>query len=220
MAVGDIYELVDAQKLFNQDVLNVYYYEQIAILVVTEPDTIAKVLANKWIDDVLDKIRTSQSGDITHVSVKTRNLFDDADTAEVLISLPGLFNLAADDTDSAFVAAGYKESTTNGGIRPGSKRIAAIPSNMSVDGVVVSSEYLTQAATTTDALTDNVLSDTLIPVDTWRPVVVKRVKETIAGKVKYRLPNVIGEKVIGVIVSALFNAVLTSQVSRKVGNGS
>ena len=220
MTVGDVYELVDVQTFLGQEVLNVYFYEQIALLVILDPsETLASVLANQWIAGPLDTIKAGQSGDVTHTAIRVRNLFDESDQAEVLISLPGLFSASSGDSDSAFVALGIKESTNNGSIRPGSKRIAGQPSNVTVDGVITDSTYLTSSLNTANTLSDNIPSDAPIPVDTWQPVVVKRIKETIAGKVKYRLPNVITEKVVGIVVSALFNAVLTSQVSRKVGHG-
>jgi hypothetical protein len=220
MAVGDIYEVTDVQVMYGQQVLNVYFYEQTVILIPgTDDPNIAGILATQWYLEIMPTILAGQTADVVHTSVRSRNLFDDSEAYEFLCSNPGVYGPADADSESSFDALGIKMTSTNAAIRPAGKRIAGIIQSAALDGVITDSSYLLAAANIASTMTDNVTNGTLVPVDTWRPVVVERIAYEVAGRTRYRLPNVIGEKVIGYLVSALFNAVLTSQVSRKVGRG-
>lgn len=220
MAVGDVYEVTDVQVMYGQQVLNVYFYEQIALLIPgTDDPNLAGILATNWYSEILPTIIAGQTADVVHTAIRSKNLFDESEAYEFLTSSPGEYGPEDADSESSFDALGIKMSSTNAAIRPGGKRIAGIIQSAALDGVITDASYLTAAANIANTMTDSVSSGTLIPLDTWRPVVVERIPYVVAGRTRYRLPNVIGEKVIGYLVSALFNAVLTSQVSRKVGRG-
>lgn len=220
MAVADVYELVDVQNLYGQEVLNVYFYEQTAAFTPTTLNpTVANLLANQFNLQIMESIQRIQSGDLNHTAIRVRNLFDLSDTSEILISEPGLFAAAAGNTAPGFVAVGFKEVHGNGAIRPGGKRYGAVPNGIETDGVITDSSFLTNLADTAAALVQVITDGGATPIDTFIPVIVKRILTIVDGEREYSLPTTLGEKVVGQVVEAIFDILTTSQVSRKVGVG-
>lgn len=217
MAVGDVYELVCDQLYGTSTVLNVFYYEQISIVVPAEGFTIAGLLAEQWDEQVGSVIRGSQNVDVIHNEVRCRNLFDASDAGLYAVDEPGGNN--STDGMGPFVAMSYKLFGANPAVKNGAKRFVGVHEGIQTDGVIDNAEFITYAEDVAEALAANVTAGDVIPSDTWRPVIVKRVRSGTAGAYEYRLPESSGETVLSQIASALLSVVLTSQVSRKFGRG-
>jgi hypothetical protein len=82
------------------------------------------------------------------------------------------------------------------------------------DGVVTSSTMLTHLNDLATALSTT-LNFGLLDAGTLIPVIVKRI---LIGD-EYTLPTSAEEAILSIVVDALFDAFITSQVSRKVGRG-
>lgn len=206
MAIGDVYELVDHQTFQGKEVLNVYYYRNVNLL-----DT-ADNLAQYYIDQVLPLMLPLQISDLVHTSVSARNLFNDADVAEIPISEAGTGATGEAEGMPAFNAYTFTLYGAGSTTRPGGKRVSGMWEGGNVDGAIVAG-----LVTALAALADGFVAALLDDADAMRfqPVIVKRILEIIDGEKRYRLPEVIGELVFQVIVDAAYSLLVSSQVSRK-----
>lgn len=217
MAVGDVYEVVSQQLYGTSTILNVFYYEQIGVVVPLAGQTIATILAEQFDDQVGSVFRNYQTSDVTHVQVLARNLFDDSDAGSFAVAETG----GAGDAETLppFVAISFALFGDNPAVKNGSKRIVGIAESNVADGLITNSEYVSNMETVAAAFAANITAGEVIPTDTWAPVIVKRVRSGSPGSYEYRLPESIGETVLSRIAGALVNLVLSSQVSRKFGRG-
>jgi len=217
MAVGDVYELVAAQLYGTSTVLNVFYYEQISIVIPADGFTIAALLAEQWDEQIGTVIRDLQNVDVVWDEVRCRNLFDSSDAGSYVVSDTG----TASETEGLgpFVATAFQLFGDNPAVKNGAKRFVGVVESWQVDGILTSSPIITQGELVAEALATNVTAGDVIPSDTWAPVIVKRVRSGTAGAYEYRLPESTGETVLSRIASALLSTFLSSQVSRKYGRG-
>jgi hypothetical protein len=217
MAVGDVYEVVAEQLYGTSTVLNVFYYEQIAIVVPADGFTIGALLAEQWDEQIGSVIRSVQNVDVVWNEVRCRNLFDASDAGIYPVDEAG----GASDTEGMgpFIAMAFKLNGSNPAVRNGSKRIVGVAESWQTDGILTNGTILTALEAVTDALSTNVTAGDVIPADTWAPTIVQRVRSGTPGAYEYRLPESRGETVLSRIASALLSVVLTSQVSRKYGRG-
>lgn len=206
MAFQDVYELVDVQDMAGQEVLNVYFYENNNAL---NGGATAADLANAFVEQVLPSIIAIQSDNVTHTEIRVRNLFAPADNHVLAVSEEGVNGT---DTMPTFNAIGYRLVQNNGAIRNGAKRIAGVPEEVSTDGVLTGTTYLEALDTLGEAMASTL---SILLADVFMPVVVGRVLD--GGQ--YRLPESAEEAVLGAIVEAVFNVLVTSQTSRKIGVG-
>lgn len=216
MAVNDIYEVIDVQEMYDQQVLNVYFYEQRGAFVPVSGST-AQALAEEWADTIMPAIVNVQGALINHVEVRVRNLFDDTDQGLFITGVPGAIG-GTTDSVSSFVALGITLNTDNAAVRPGAKRVAGMLESNSLNGVLTGTA-LTNAAALATALEAPITGGLIIADDIMFPVVVQRVREGSEGAYTYRLPESSGEATVGLIIEALVKIILTSQTSRKVGVG-
>lgn len=216
MATGDIYEVIDVQSYEGQEVLNVYHYFQAGPIVPLGGETIAQLLAEDWEAKFVPLQLELQVDTLVHETVTCRNLFDDTDQGEAVSGTPGA--QTAGEGITSFMAYGLTLNHDNASIRPGGKRIAGPSENNQAEGVVYGAA-VTVLQTFADELAEPLPAGIIIPVDTMFPVVVKRVREGLPGEYTYRLPISQGELIYGTILEVLVKALLTSQVSRKVGVG-
>lgn len=213
--IGDVYELVDVQALRGQQVLNVYFYQVRETFVTTRP-TIAEVLANNWTGQILPDLTAVQTEDLVHTSVRVRNLYNAADTFELLMSAAG------DDsnpTDSNFDAYPFQMQGETHAVRKGAKRIAGVSDGANADGIVTDPATLALLDSIATSMSAPVQVGTLILTDTFFPVLVKRVRSGVAGAYEYRLPETSGEGVVTTIINVLFDVLISTQNSRKIGRG-
>lgn len=207
MAFQDLYEVVCTATIAGQKCINVFFYQQNNVL--SGSDT-APELADRFVAEVIPKIRPLWNAANIFTNVKTRNLFDPSDADNRDVSLAGT-NGGYDQMPN-FNAYGFSLVQGNGAIKNGSKRIAGAAESSATGGVITDATFLTNLNLLGTQLAAT-LTDTLL--NTWVPVVIGRILD---GGV-YRLPTNAGEAVFGAITSAVLKLLITSQVSRKVGVG-
>lgn len=215
VTIGNLYELTDVQTQDGQEVLNVYFYE-LGDLFITDLPTPAQVLAENFVAQKLDDIRTIQTSALVHNEIRVRNLYNPADSYINAISLPGLDD---EDADSNFDAIGFVLQGETTAVRKGAKRIGGLLDRYNTAGVIDDPALVTVLNAAADAMRTPVQVGLIIPSDVFYPTLVKRVRSGIAGAYEYRLPANAGEGVSTRIINTLWNALVTSQVSRKIGIG-
>ena len=209
MASGDIYELVDAQTMEGQEILNVYYYRQAAPALV---GNIPEQLADAYEGQVLADVAHIQTPQLLHRELRVKNLFNVAENHTSVISEPGTWTTSL-DTEATFDAVGFRLVQDNGAVRNGAKRFGGIPEDADTNGIVTDTAFITALLAAGAALILGL--DSGIVTNAFLPVIVKRILD---GTI-YRLPENSGEAVYGNVTDALYNANTTSQVSRKIGRG-
>lgn len=216
MPLNDVYEITDVQELRGQEVLNVYFYRQNEIFGTTNP-TYAQAAAEAWVDQILPAVTAVQSQDVVHTALRVKNLFDASDAFEIVHSIPGD---QSNSTSSNFDAIGLQLGGETAAVRKGAKRIAGIPDAAEAAGVITDAGLIAAGADLAEALEAALQIGTLITSPVFLPVLVKRVRSGSPGNYEYRLPENAGETVSTKIINVLFEILLTSQVSRKLGLGS
>lgn len=196
MAIGDIYELVHDQRLFGQQVLNRYHYENINV------SGDADGLATAFFLDVMPFIQAFQVEAVTYQRLIVINLDDDTDFTEFDLTGNGGQKVAAQPMPS-FVAASLTLLRSSRSVRNGFKRYAGL------DEGEVNQNSLTAAAITDLEAIAQALEN---PIDnTFNEEWVLR----IYGGVTPNRPT----PVVVPISSVSVSAVVTSQTSRKPGVG-
>lgn len=206
---GDVYEIVDTSEFNGQKVLNVFFYE-ITVLPIGGGST---DVCTAYIEQMLPLITAWQSADVVHTSVKARNLFDDVDAHEELISVPGADTTG--DPLGTFEAVPFRLAGNNAAVRNGAKRFPGLTEGAQTNGVIDAPTVVAALADLGVELSAAMLWGVL-DAGTLVPVIVKRILVTVG---EYRLPANQGEAVLSRIVDAIFSPLTTSQVSRKVGRG-
>lgn len=207
MAHQDIYQVTDRQRLAGQEIFNVYFFRVSSGAV----SPVADDMIDAFVGQVLPEIVTLQVGALVHEQVDARNLFNPSDKATRSISVPG--GNPGETWSTNFDAVGIQLNQTNGAVKNGAKRIAGMPDSVANNGVIVDPIWLTALV----ALCVQ-LSGTLNwgIIATFIPVVVKRL---LVSPGNYELPSSLLLATWGDIISAAFSPLMTSQVSRKIGNG-
>lgn len=216
--LDDVYEITDEQRLFGQQVLNVYQYRQTMNFVTTLENNAAS-LRQAWIDQVLPKVALIQSGDVTHTNITVRNLFSPDDYSSVDINVAGNAEPASISTAPAFDALSFTTRGAGLAVKPGGKRIAGVVPAHCTDGVVTNATYLGQLSALATAMQSAVTIGAVIQDPVFQPVLIKRIRSGVAGAYEYRMPQNQGELVYAAIVNCLLKVLVSSQVSRKVGVG-
>ena len=208
-SVGDIFEVVDTAEMNGQKLLNVYFYRAQGVSV-TDNDSASVVTA--FIDTVLPDIVAFQEEQVVHTSIKARNLFDDSDAHEELISVAG--GNTGHEVLGTFEAVGYRLVGNNAAVRSGAKRYPGIGEYAVTDGVI-SDEGIIAILNTLAATLFADLPWGLLAAEILIPVIVQRIK---VGS-EYTLPTNQGEAVYSHVTDTLWSPIVTSQVSRKIGRG-
>lgn len=209
MAVStDVFELVHEYRLNNQIMNNVYFYQREAAIGASAQD-----LAERWQAQVLPDVLQIQVADCVTTAIRTRNLFNAADTGEVLLASAGTGYLASNEHLPTFVAAGFTLARDTAETKNGAKRVGGTVEQVMQDGVFTDATFITRLGALADAfieeLTDGVVTDWFFPV--------------IVGRIfdggSYRLPANSTEAIANLVVDALFSLIPTTQNSRKIGVG-
>ena len=204
---SELYELTDTSVYMGQICKNVYFFQSSPTL---GSGFDASDLVDAFLSDLLPTILFPQPNDLIHTNVTARSLFDESNRDDRAVSEPG--ERSAAEALPVYEAFGLRLTQDNGAIKNGGKRYAGVQEGDQNDGVITN-------ATTLGWLDD--LADALAQVLTvgisniFFPVVVGRILD---GD-DYRLPADLGESVVGNIIDAVLNILLTSQVSRKIGVG-
>jgi len=217
MAGGDAYELTLKQLDRGQQANNIFCYYQALEFVTTTP-TKAQVLAENWADQILPAILGVQPAEVLTTGVSVKNLFDESDAYELGLSESGTFT-GDRDLLPTFNAYGFQLNGDNPAVKNGAKRFAGVWEDYVTDGVITGSSLTTPLDALSTALEAYVTVGTIIMDNVFEPVIIKRVRSGTSPNYTYRMPENTGELVRSKIVVALWNAVITSQLSRKIGIG-
>lgn len=217
MATNDVYELTLKQVDRGQAAYNVFFYHQALSFVTTFP-TVAQVLAEGWADQILPAIQLIQPEEVLTESIVVRNLFNESDRYELLISEGG--TIPGDRQQfSTFNAVGFSLGGDNGAVKNGAKRFAGASEDNVNDGVITGGAFIASLDDLGDALEAAVTVGLIIMDPVFLPVIVKRVRSGSPGAYTYRLPGNPLEAVLSRVVVALWDVLITSQISRKIGVG-
>lgn len=209
MALNDIYILEDKQTWNSgEEVLNVYQYQRLA------PEGTAADCIQAFEQSMLTAIRALQINLVNHALLRCYNLGDLEDFAELTLS--GQAGVNSGEALPVFAAVNFTLRPGSRAIRPGAKRIAGIPENVTANGVITNSTYLASMETLRVKMFTNI-QDT--PSETeYQPVIVKRIKYTTSGGTEaYRFPEPGDTLVVSPVTGCLVNINVSHQVSR--GNG-
>lgn len=215
MALNDVYAVTLRQTVLGQRTSNVFFYEQFAAFTPTS-GTVANDLAQTFGNVVLPGINNIQTTDAVNVQIDVENLFVGSDVGQSLLVGGGA---SGTNAIGSFTAVGYKLAVPGKTTRLGAKRFGPVANNLMTDGVFTDGAYLAAIAALEPLMSQNLAGLAPVTPNVFRPVVVKRIKEIIAGKTKYRLPNLISEKTVQIIVEAVATLIMTTQNSRKIGRG-
>jgi hypothetical protein len=205
---GDLYQIVDVQTLDGQTCLNVFFYKRTISVLVGDP---AEEVADTYDSSMLPAILACQGTSVLHTEIRVQNLFDPSDQFTKVISEAGTFS--GTHPANPFDSFGFRLQQDNGTVRNGAKRFAGMLDESSAAGIIDDSTFITAllalGVQLVTGLDIGIVSGALVPV------IVKRILESGV----YRLPANSGEAVYGNVTEALYNADVTSQVSRKIGRG-
>lgn len=207
MALNTTYLLRHIQHIEGQQIENVYFFNHAA------GDGLATDLCldfeAQWLPTILDM----QVGACITDGIAAYNLGDLGDFSTLPLSSNGTFGFV--QYLPSFNAINFTLKLNTRAVRPGSKRIAGIPEEVTAGNNVVDEDYLGLM----DALRLKYQANMVGASDTWSPIVVKRVKTAIPDtdpvQYRYNLPTTDLALVTGSVVAALTTPVVSSQVSRK-----
>lgn len=119
-----------------------------------------------------------------------------------------------------FSAVSFDLNGDNPAVKNGKKRFAGLNEGQQVDGVITESSTITRLGQLADALETPVTVGTVIQNNVFIHVIVKRIRSGGPGAYTYRLPDNALEATLSAVIVAAFNALITTQISRKIGVGS
>lgn len=207
MGLFDVYQVTDKSVFQGQECMNVYFFQ--AQSDVGTPD--ASDVSAAFIGQLLPLILDIQNGDVLHTEIRVANLFNPSDVDVAAISEAGTYSTSS-DLLSIFNAVGFRLQQDNGAVKNGSKRYCGQDEGEVTDGVITDAGIGANLDLLADELAAT-LNHGIIP--TFVPAIIKRL--LIGGD--YVLPDNLGDAVIGYVVEAVWDALITSQVSRKIGSG-
>lgn len=217
MSATDVYSVQLKQLDRGQDCFNTFFYQQVLEFVTTNP-TKAQTLAENWRTQVLPTISAIQPAEVITTDIIVKNLFDESDGYALTLSTPGGYT-SDRQLESTFNAIGIALNGDNPAVKNGAKRMAGVFEDYIDDGVITGSDLITKLNAMDAKFSAFVTVGLVIPDNVFKPVIVKRVRSGDPGHYSYRLPANLGETVLSTVVVALFNAVVTSQITRKIGIG-
>ena len=201
-----VYQVTHTSTQDGVEVDNVYFYQRGTGLTVG-----ADALAEEWVEQVFPVVNAPRTDDITSQSVTVINLMDVTDTfTEVMSTVGALGNEAVLPPHDAVNFTLVRE---NASTRNGSKRMACIREADQEDGVLSGATILGYMADIADQFILPILGT--LAVEWFFPVIVGRIAEGDG----YRLPATLAEATVNAIVDCVFNPDISTQTSRKFGNG-
>lgn len=220
MAVNDVYEVALNSRLFGQDCANVFHFVMTAP---TPAPSVVDTLINAFLPLRVSGMRAMSLNDVVYTAIRARNLFNADEDVTRSIALPGSSGAVGPENSTlpSFNSYGFTMNTAGGSVGNGSKRLVGVPESAVVDGVVTDGGYLGQGISVANSFANDLtVGGTPGGTPVFSPVIVKRVRSGTPNNYKYRLPENLAETVIARIISGLFNVLITTQLSRKIGIGS
>lgn len=129
MATGDLWQLIDVQTYQAQQVLNVYYFKQLANPSV---GTSLAALGTAFVNIYLPVILPLQHDLLRHTDVIITNL----DNEDEFVTAPtGFDGEVAGDGMPPFVSWGFRFNRSSRLVRNGAKRIGGVPESLTNNGL-------------------------------------------------------------------------------------
>jgi len=207
MALDALYMLRHLQSQFGQEIENVYFYNHVA------GSGSSVDLALAWQANILELVQAMQVPGVLSNGLIVTNMGDLGDFTTLPLASSGSYSEV--NPLPAFNAISFTMKLNTRAVRPGSKRITGIAEAATAGNEIVVAELLDAMEAFRISLQTNLVSGG----DTWENVVVKRVKtaipDTTPVQYRYRLPTIGETPVVGTVVAALDNKIVSSQVSRK-----
>ena len=199
---GDIIEIVDRQLQGADVTLNVYHYRINTSVIPPSPAQVAEF----WWNDCNTVIRDLQTDDILHIRVTCRHLDNATNYGEYIIPEEEQAGVNTGvDTLPRQDAVGVTFQPAEPLVKPGSKRIAGIPENVSGNWGLLTSGFVTivgeYGAHMSSQLNDVVHGAVLTPI--------------IVGLPNDNRPSRVEIEMQGYVV----NPYITTQNTRKIGRG-
>lgn len=201
MGLGDLVQIIDNQSYLDQQVLNVYYYQCMAVG--TDPDLSLEALATWFYADLIADVTAIQMDGLLHNTLDLRNLENGVDFYTGTTVVPGQISSAGAQELASWMSAGFILRRSTLATRNGYKRFAGL-SETDVAGNL----WITSTARLDTIATALAIPVTTTNNDEFIPVIVKRpIPE----------PNTV-DPTTNPIVSASFRG-LGTQNTRKPGRG-
>lgn len=206
MALDDLYMVKHFQTFQGQECLNVYFYEK------TLGSGAAENLAADFQDVVLPAVNQVQSTNVLNVDLDVSNLGDTADF-DVLTLIDG--GMLDAESLPAFNALSYTFKPDNRAVRHGGKRFVGVPESVTVVNDITGATYLGYMEDLRAILADPIVGLS----NTWRPVLIKRIRSTVPDTVPprytYRLPRTGDTLVVAGLLNVLVSTKVRHQTSRQ-----
>lgn len=206
MALSDCYMLRDIQHFNGEEILNVFFYQDLLLA------STAQNVVEAYVAGVLPKVKAMQQQSFYHDKIDCVNLSDASNFYEFVLHDGG------GQTGEAlppFNAVTFGLRLNSRALRPGSKRIAGVPESANNGGVITDGTYLALMEAYRIQMKSILLSGIL---ETFQPIVVKRVLYTVPdsspAREAYRLPENDGEFVFGNVIECVTTARVSHQTSR------
>jgi len=205
-ATNILYQVVHRQSYKGQVLENVYFYQHV------DGTGVSLNLAADWSGTFLDLVNALQSSNVTNDILIVTNLGDlgDFDILETI----GQGALVAESMP-IFNAVSYSFLPDTRAVRHGGKRIAGIPEAEATEGVITNAGYLEAM----EALRSQYAVNLVGVSNTWKPVIIKRIKTAISGttptKYRYTLPGVGDDATVAGLLTVTVSNLVKHQTSRQ-----
>lgn len=199
-----VFQLTHTYTVLGQECNNVYFYQRETGITAS-----AQALAEEWVEQILPAVLALQVSEAVTSRVSVVDLFDVADTGEVLLSAAGTAGGGGSDQMPSFVAAAFILDGETAITKNGAKRIAGMKETKSTNNVWTDSSFLSALGDAAVAMGQEILGT--LSAEWFFPVIVKRIPD---GD-NYRLPATLAEAFINAVVDVLFDLDVTTQNSRK-----
>lgn len=206
--LSDIYLLRFKQRwgVSSISLENAFFYER------TAGTPLAIGVAQMFEEQVLPNINAIQTQFVKNVGVDVLNMGDPTDFVYYPLTGEGTISGQTLPPQSA---VSYTLKLNTRAVRPGGKRFSGVPEAVQSDGEIQDAGYITAM----NVLRVQLYGELIDSENTLKPVVLKRIKEAVAGTVPtrytYRLPTVLDPLVVGDVLTATVGIRVGNQVSRK-----
>jgi len=206
MALADLFVVKHFQTFEDQSCLNVYTFER------SIGTGGAVDLASDFNSEVLPAVNQVQSTNVTNNELDVACLGDTADFDVYTLVGGGLLEA---ESLPAFNALSYTFKSDDRAVRHGGKRYVGVPESVTVVNDITGATYLGYMETLRGILANPVVG----AANTWRPVLVKRIKYAVPDsspvRYAYRLPVAGDTLVVAGLLSVLVSNKVKHQTSRQ-----
>jgi hypothetical protein len=165
---GNIYQVKVHQRLLSQDLMNVFYYEQVTAA--GDATELAETVDN----EIVDLMLPIQVDDLEHFGVEVINLDDLTDFFTLNVNKFG--STGATESLPSFVAYAFRLNRTTRETRNGAKRIAGVPEG-AVNGNTVVAPFVAPAVTLANAMGAELTA--AVTLNRYKPVIHRRGSATL-----------------------------------------